>query len=172
MSSKKTKDSSNSAKKNRHSSIRQLRVANSPDKHSSHKPGSQKACDKKAIPVPNTSANVHMHKDFDWLGALRAQRNPKAAAIKTYKVLSQPIRHELNKYFFDVTDTPSRAERKQLLEALWLIDYTVTKVKLTKYFQNKRHYVKNHPSERHTLPTVNLKHARTTDSSGSDSDSE
>jgi len=59
-----------------------------------------------------------------------------------YDVLPQPIRHELNKYFFDVNSAPDKKQRKRLLYKLWLIDSTLTYVKLVKWFQNKRNYCK------------------------------
>ena len=60
----------------------------------------------------------------------------------TYNVLSQPVRHELNKFFFDVTPNPSRAQRRQLWYDLHLLDTTVPMKKIVKWFQNKRQYMK------------------------------
>jgi hypothetical protein len=61
---------------------------------------------------------------------------------RIYDVLPQPIRHELNKYFFDVNSAPDKKQRKKLLHELWLIDPSLTYVKLVKWFQNKRNYCK------------------------------
>ena len=65
---------------------------------------------------------------------------------KTYHVLSQPVRLELNKYFFDVQTAPSRKEREKLLHFLLTFDSDVSMKKLTRWFQNKRQYMKTHSS--------------------------
>jgi len=121
MSSKKNKSSSNSARKTSNPSTSKHRVAS---------PSVKSSCSSSKAAL-KTSAR----EDFDWLAALKVQQQPIPSTVKTYKVLSQPIRHELNKYFYDVSDTPSRAERQLLLKELWQIDYTVTMKKLVKYFQ-------------------------------------
>ena len=84
-----------------------------------------------------------------WLGRLTVEQDPKALRqwkkqhhLPAYKVLSQPVRHELNKFFFDVSANPSKAERKQLWYDLQLIDPTVSMSKIVRWFQNKRQYMK------------------------------
>lgn len=127
-----------------------------------------------ALPSKTASTKAavsNQPQTFDWIGELRKRigsssynnnQQQSDTVKKTYNVLSQRVRHELNKYFFDVTDSPSRAERKKLLSTLWLIDYTVTMAKLVKYFQNKRHYVKNRASDQSTsVASLNLWHADT-----------
>jgi len=84
-----------------------------------------------------------------WLGRLAVEQDPKALRqwkkqhrLPAYKVLSQPVRHELNKFFFDVSANPSKAERRQLWYDLQLIDPTVSMSKIVRWFQNKRQYMK------------------------------
>lgn len=62
----------------------------------------------------------------------------------SYNVLSQPVRHELNKYFYDVNSNPSKAQRKQLWFELQMIDPAspLPLSKIVRWFQNKRAYVK------------------------------
>lgn len=86
------------------------------------------------------------------LSYIEAQRGPSRKRMNewrkkyeepaTYNVLPQPVRHELNKFFFDVTPNPSRAQRKQLWYDLQLLDPTVPMKKIVKWFQNKRQYMK------------------------------
>ena len=85
----------------------------------------------------------------------------------TYNVLSQPVRHVLNKYFFDVTSNPSRSELKQLWYDLQLIDASVPRAKLVKWFQNKRQYMKRQYGRGETTVT----NARANTSSDSEQDS-
>lgn len=84
--------------------------------------------------VDSTSSQEESDSDGDC-----AKSSPK-----TYHVLSQPVRLELNKYFYEVNESPSKKERKLLLHSLWNIDVTVSYAKLVKWFQNKRHYEKTH----------------------------
>lgn len=84
-----------------------------------------------------------------WLGRLTVEQDTKALRqwkkqhdLPAYNVLSQPVRHELNKFFFDVRANPSKAERKQLWYDLQLIDPTVSMSKIVRWFQNKRQYMK------------------------------
>ena len=61
-----------------------------------------------------------------------------------YKVLPREVRHELDKYFFDVRTNPSRSELKQLYWDLLKIDSSghVTHDKIVRWFQNKRQYMR------------------------------
>jgi hypothetical protein len=86
-----------------------------------------------------------------WLSRLAVGSDPKAMhewrrqhgeSKTTRDVLSQPVRHELNKFFFDVNPYPSKAERKQLWYDLILIDSDVRMEKIVRWFQNKRQYMK------------------------------
>lgn len=84
-----------------------------------------------------------------WLGRLAVDDDASGLrqwkqqhGLPLYNVLSQPVRHELNKFFFDVTANPSKAQRKQLWYDLQLIDPTVQMKKIIRWFQNKRQYMK------------------------------
>lgn len=85
-----------------------------------------------------------------WLGRLKVQANDAESLSEwkkrnnepAYDVLSQPVRHELNKFFYDVCQNPSKAERKQLWYDLQLIDPLVRLSKIVRWFQNKRQYIK------------------------------
>lgn len=63
---------------------------------------------------------------------------------RTYSVLSYEVRHELNKYFFDVNQKPSKSERQKLLYRIWHTDPSVSMSKVVRWFQNKRQYCKTH----------------------------
>jgi hypothetical protein len=113
------------------------------------------------VPITDSEEDVqplarpkHTMKEIAyWLGrmqvngndakSLRAWRQQNGES-STYDVLSQPVRHELNKFFFDVTSTPSKAQRKQLWYDLQMIDSNVRMRKITRWFQNKRQYMKKH----------------------------
>ena len=59
-----------------------------------------------------------------------------------YEVLSRSVRHELNKYYFDQKENPSKAELNQLWYDLMKIDSSVQRSKIRRWFQNKRQYMK------------------------------
>lgn len=131
-----------------------------------------------------------MHDLSYWLGRLQVKEDDAKSfrAWKqqnnesTYEVLSQPVRHELNKFFFDVTSTPSKAQRKQLWYDLQMIDSSVRMSKITRWFQNKRQYMKKQygapestfsaagGSQRSTRPKP--KRLKSSDASESDADSD
>ena len=69
-----------------------------------------------------------------------------------YNVLSHSVRHELNKYFFDVSRDPSRTQREQLWHDLQQIDSTVQMTKMVRWFQNKRAYMKNKYGDGDAIP--------------------
>jgi hypothetical protein len=92
---------------------------------------------------PLDAASRRMADLAYWLGRMQVQQNQNES---TNEVLSQPVRHELNKFFFDVTSTPTKAQRKQLWYELQMIDPSVVlrMSKITRWFQNKRQYMKKH----------------------------
>jgi len=144
MSTKKNSSVGSAAsRKSLNRSSQSTRMSNDPP--SSHRL-KQKVVLVPQLPATASSSGSSTRK-YDWLGELKQLQlktnTDQRAGGTTYNVLSQPVRLELNKYFYEVTDSPNSAQRQRLIEELWHIDHTVTKAKLLKYFQNKRHYVKN-----------------------------
>ena len=86
-----------------------------------------------------------------------------------YKVLPREVRHELDKYFFDVRTNPSRSELKQLYWDLLKIDSSghVTHDKIVRWFQNKRQYMRRRYGRPAEVRTWRLK-----DGLGSSSESD
>ena len=79
---------------------------------------------------------------------LESSHNNKPTKHKnsiTYDVLPRLVRYELNKFFFEVTQNPSRAQRIQLWYDLQMMNSHSNELemcKVVKWFYNKRAYMK------------------------------
>lgn len=122
----------------------------SPERKHKHSASRRQHHEKQSKHDDDESNVRFMHDLSYWLGRLQVKEDD-AKSLRawkqqnhdsTYEVLSHPVRHGLNKFVFDVTPTPSKAQRKQLWYDLQMIDCNVRMSKITRWFQNKRQYMK------------------------------
>lgn len=107
------------------------------------------------VQVESDDADLEAHRAWK---TNRPQSTPALHSTRQARdFFSRPVRYELNKFYYDVTSHPSRAQLKQLWEdmnLLQLVPY-IDRKKIVKWFQNKRNYVKR--LEERDAPMVRIR---------------
>ena len=108
-------------------------------------PGDQSFLDmKKAYGISSRT-----HKDESQCSfVLSPSETVKKSRPDAYWVMSRDVKYALTKYFNETSQSPNMAQQKAVLRALHQVDDSITIEKVTRWFQNRRAYVKRTATSR------------------------
>ena len=89
----------------------------------------------------DSKSDAHAHQSQS-PASKRARARQNRLAVTAYNVMPPPVLFELLKYFNETNQSPSKEQREALWAELLFLDSTVEIDKITRWFANRRAYVK------------------------------